>query len=124
MAPSRISKSMRAAATSERGRNPGAIAQQSETDDGAGRAPRRASFVRGGCYDHRMCEACTELDGRLEAVTKLAAPLPSRLPRVRDPVLGRWMAQQLDTLLLNVAAGRSACDVAVAEGLDTLDVGR
>src|SRR6266446_5501222 len=80
--------------------------------------------VRGGCYDHRMCEACTELDARLEAVVRLAAPLPSRLPRVRDPALGRWMAQQLDTLLRNVAGGHSACDVAVAEGLDALDVGR
>jgi len=71
-----------------------------------------------------MCEACTELDARLEAVVRLAAPLPARLPRVRDPVLGRWMAQQLDTLQRNVAAGRSACDAAVAEGLDALDVGR
>src|SRR5712671_4362678 len=71
-----------------------------------------------------MCEACTELDERLEVGARLAAPLPSRLPRVRDPELGRWMAQRLDALLRSVTAGYSALDVAIGEGLHALDVGR
>ena len=66
---------------------------------------------------------CTELDARLEAVASAAAPLPSRLPRVRDPVLGRWMAHQMDALLRNVTAGYGALDVAIGEGLDALNVG-
>src|SRR6266404_7534585 len=71
-----------------------------------------------------MCEACTELDARLEGVANVAAPLPSRLPRVRDPILGRWMAHQLDALLRNITAGYGALDVAIGEGLDALTVGR
>src|SRR5437763_10033049 len=71
-----------------------------------------------------MSDACTELDARLEAVASAAAPLPSRLPRVRDPVLGRWMAHQMDALLRNVTAGYGALDVAIGEGLDALNVGR
>ena len=71
-----------------------------------------------------MCEVSTELDARLELVERLATPLPSRLPRVRDPELGRWMAQQLDALLRNVNAGCGALDVAIGEGLHALEVGR
>jgi hypothetical protein len=71
-----------------------------------------------------MPAACTELDARLEAVASAAAPLPSRLPRVRDPALGRWMAHQMDALLRNVTAGYGALDVAIGEGLDALNVGR
>jgi hypothetical protein len=71
-----------------------------------------------------MCEACTELDAKLEVAERLAAPLPSRLPRVRDPVLARWMAAQLGTLLRNVTAGYGALDVAIGEGLEALNVGR
>src|SRR3989454_1792462 len=71
-----------------------------------------------------MCEACTELDARLEAVANAAAPLGSRLPRVRDPALGRWIAHQMDALLRNVASGYGALDVAIGEGLDALTVGR
>jgi len=70
-----------------------------------------------------MGEECTELDARLEAMASAAAPLPSRLPRVRDPVLGRWMAHQMDALLRNVTAGYGALDVAIGEGLDALNVG-
>jgi HNH endonuclease len=71
-----------------------------------------------------MCGTCTELDERLEVAERLAAPLPSRLPRVRDPALGRWIAEQLDVFLRNVTACRRALDIAVGEGLDALDVGR
>jgi len=71
-----------------------------------------------------MCEVSTELDARLELVERLATPLPSLLPRVRDPELGRWMAQQLDALLRNVTAGCGALDVAIGEGLHALDIGR
>ena len=84
----------------------------------------RATNVRGGCYDHPMSEACTELDARLEAVANAAAPLGSRLPRVRDPALGRWMAHAMEALLRNVSTGRGALDVALGEGLDALTVGR
>src|SRR5256712_992799 len=70
------------------------------------------------------CEVSTELDARLELVERLATPLPSLLPRVRDPELGRWMAQQLDALLRNVTAGCGALDVAIGEGLHALDIGR
>src|SRR2546426_41020 len=71
-----------------------------------------------------MCEACTELDARLEAVANAAAPLGSRLPRVRDPALGRWIAHHMDALLRNVSSGYGALDVAIGEGLDALTVGR
>jgi len=71
-----------------------------------------------------MCEACTEIDTRFEAVAKAAAPLGSRLPRVRDPVLGRWIAQQMSALLRNVTAGHAALDVSIGEGLEALNVGR
>src|SRR5207302_1119796 len=71
-----------------------------------------------------MGEVSTELDARLELVERLATPLPSLLPRMRDPELGRWMAQQLDALLRNVTAGCGALDVAIGEGLHALDVGR
>ena len=71
-----------------------------------------------------MSEACTELDARLEAVANAAAPLGSRLPRVRDPALGRWMAHAMEALLRNVSTGRGALDVALGEGLDALTVGR
>ena len=71
-----------------------------------------------------MCEACTEIDTRFEAVAKAAAPLGSRLPRVRDPVLGRWIAKQMHALLRNITAGHCALDVVIGEGLDALNVGR
>ncbi len=71
-----------------------------------------------------MCEACTELDARLEAVAKAAAPLGSRLPRVRDPATARWMAHQMDALFRNVTSGYGALDVAIGEGLDALSIGR
>src|SRR5882724_1219747 len=71
-----------------------------------------------------MSEACTELDARLEAVANAAASLPSRLPRVRDPALGRWMAHQMHALFRNVTTGYDAFHVAIGEGLDALNVGR
>ena len=71
-----------------------------------------------------MSEACTELDARLEAVANAAASLPSRLPRVRDPALGRWMAHRMHALFRNVTTGYDAFDVAIGEGLDALNVGR
>src|ERR1700730_19141481 len=80
--------------------------------------------VRGPCYAHHMGEACTELDARLEALAHAAAPLGSRLPRVRDPAIGRWMARGLDTLLRNLSSGCGAVDIALGEGLDALTVGR
>src|SRR2546427_11575081 len=70
-----------------------------------------------------MSEEFTELETRLEAVEKAAASLGSRIPRVRDPVLGRRIALGLDTLLRNVVSGWGAIDLAIGEGLDALSVG-
>ena len=64
------------------------------------------------------------LDARLEAVTKAAALLGSRLPRVRDPAVGLWMAHTMNALLRNISGGYGALDVALGEGLDELTVGR
>src|SRR5467141_3347076 len=80
--------------------------------------------VRGGCYARHMDEACTELDARLEALANAAAPLGSRLPRVRDPATARRMAHAMDALLRNLSSGCGALDVALGEGLDALTVGR
>ena len=71
-----------------------------------------------------MGEVCTELDARLEAVANAAALLGSRLPRVRDPALGRWMTHAIDALLRNISSGHGAIDLALGEGLDALTVGR
>jgi hypothetical protein len=71
-----------------------------------------------------MSEACTELDVRLQAVANAAAPLGPRIPRVRDPAIGRWIARAMDALLRNVSSGCGALDVALGEGLDALTVGR
>src|SRR5437867_9185440 len=71
-----------------------------------------------------MSEVCTEVDARLEAVADAAALLGSRLPRVRDPALGRWMAHAIDALLRNISSGHGGLDVAIGEGLDALTVGR
>src|SRR5438128_8951628 len=71
-----------------------------------------------------MSEGCTELDARLEAVANAAALLPWRLPRVRDPAMGCWMAHAIDALLRNISSGHGALDIALGEGLDTLTVGR
>src|SRR3989454_9093554 len=70
-----------------------------------------------------MSEGCAEIEARLEAVEKSAASLGSRIPRVRDPVLGRRIAQGLDTLLRNVVSGWGAIDLAIGDGLDALSVG-
>jgi len=80
--------------------------------------------VRGGCYARHMDEACTELDAKLEALANAAAPLGSRLPRVRDPATARRMAHAMDALLRNLSSGCGALDVALGEGLDALTVGR
>src|SRR5438445_8483843 len=71
-----------------------------------------------------MCEACREIDTRFEGVAKAAAPVGSRLPRGRDPVLGGWIAKQMHALLRNITAGHCALDVVIGEGLDALNVGR
>lgn len=70
-----------------------------------------------------MGEACADLDARLEAVAAAAAPLPSRMPRLRDPAMCRRAAQGIDALLVNVSRGHSALDLAIAEGLHALSLG-
>src|SRR5256884_6754998 len=87
------------------------------------RPPRSTLFPYTTLFRSEMGEACTELEARLEAVEKSAASLGSRIPRVRDPVLGRRIAQGLDTMLRNVVSGWGAIDLAIGEGLDALSVG-
>lgn len=70
-----------------------------------------------------MDEPCTDFDGRLEALAAAAAMLPDRLPRVRDPIHARRIAQGLHLLLANLANGRRALDLAVGEGLHALGLG-
>lgn len=71
----------------------------------------------------QMGEACADLDARLEAVAAAAAPLPSRMPRLRDPAICRRSAQAIDALLVNVSRGHSALDLAIGEGLHALSLG-
>src|SRR5262249_5166882 len=51
------------------------------------------------------------------------APLGWRLPRVRDPAIARQWAHGVHTLLVRVASGRGALDLAIGEGLAALNVG-
>jgi hypothetical protein len=75
-------------------------------------------------YPDRTSEAWLELERRLELVTKAAATLGSRIPRVRDPRFARQIAHGVDNLLHNIAAGCGALDLAVGDGLNALETGR
>ena len=60
---------------------------------------------------------------KLQVLAAAAATLPDRLPRVRDPIAGRRIAKGAHLLLANLANGRRAFDVALAEGLYALSLG-
>ena len=79
--------------------------------------------VRGPCSAAGVGDPCAALDAKLEALAALAATLPDRLPRVRDPIHGRRVALGMHLLLANLAKGNSAFDLAVAEGLHALSLG-
>jgi hypothetical protein len=62
-------------------------------------------------------------DAYLEALAKAAAILDWPLPRERDDVVCHEGARAVDALLVRVARGRGALDVAVGEALDVLGTG-
>src|SRR3954464_9710132 len=74
-----------------------------------------------------MAEAALHLsdshDAHLEALAKAAAILDWPLPRERDEAVCQEAARVIDALLVRVARGRGALDVAVGEALDVLGTG-
>ena len=74
--------------------------------------------------EDRNDEAWDQLEKRLEQVTKAAATLGSRIPRVRDPRQALVIARGLDTLLCNIAAGYNTLELAIGDGLAALETGR
>ena len=75
-------------------------------------------------FPERTTKAWQELEQRLEAVTKAAAAIGSRVPRIRDPQLALAMARGLDALLCNIAVGYNALELAIGDGLAALETGR
>jgi hypothetical protein len=65
----------------------------------------------------------TAPDGRLAALASAAAILDWPLPRERDEATCQEAARVVDALLVRVARGRGAIDVALGEGLATLGSG-
>src|SRR5437868_2235616 len=63
------------------------------------------------------------LDARLDALAHAASLLPWPLSRERDEAVCFEMARLLDALLVRVARGRGAIDVALGEGLAALSTG-
>src|SRR3954464_1484887 len=74
-----------------------------------------------------MAEAALHLsdshDAHLEALAKAAAILDWPLPRERDEAVCQEAARVIDALLVRVARGRGALDVAVGEALEVLGTG-
>src|SRR3954470_9349202 len=68
--------------------------------------------------------AWLELERRLELVTKGAATLGSRIPRIRAPRFARPVAHGLDALLGNITVGYNALELAIGDGLAALEIGR
>jgi hypothetical protein len=60
------------------------------------------------------------MDARLEALANAAAILDWPLPRERDEATCHELARVVDALLVRVARGKGALDIAVGEGLDVL----
>jgi hypothetical protein len=75
-------------------------------------------------FPERTSEAWRALEKRLEAVTKVAATLGSRIPRIRDPRLALTIARGLDALLRNITTGYNALELALGDGLAALETGR
>ena len=75
-------------------------------------------------FPDRTGEAWHALERRLAAVTKAAAALGTRIPRLRDPRLALTIARGLDALLCNITAGYNALELAIGEGLAALETGR
>ncbi|MFL5246188.1 MAG: hypothetical protein ACJ79V_00065, partial [Myxococcales bacterium] len=62
-------------------------------------------------------------DPRLSALASAAAILDWPLPRERDEATCHEAARVVDAILVRVARGRGALDVALGEGLATLGAG-
>jgi len=58
--------------------------------------------------------------GRIDALGKAAAILEYPLPRERDDATCQLAARAIDALLVRVAKGRGAVDVAIGEGLEAM----
>jgi hypothetical protein len=63
------------------------------------------------------------LEARLERLTAAAALLESPLPRELNEAVCHEAVRVIDALLVRVARGRGALDVAIGEGLDALSAG-
>ena len=79
--------------------------------------------AQGAAAPDPASETWRELERRLEELTEAAEELGWRLPRTRDPRLAREMAVALDTLLVDVAKGHGALDLAIGDGLLALGTG-
>ena len=75
-------------------------------------------------FPDRSSEAWQELEKRLAGLTKAAATLGSRIPRIRDPQFALTVARGLDALLCNIAVGYNALELAIGDGLAALETGR
>jgi hypothetical protein len=64
-----------------------------------------------------------DLDAHLTALANAAAILEWPLPRERDEATCHELARLVDALLVRVARGRGALDIAVGEALDILGTG-
>src|SRR5437764_6989205 len=89
---------------------------------------RAASNVGGGRYHYpSMAEAALHFPdphvAHLAALADAAAILEWPLPRERDEATCHELTRLVDALLVRVARGRGALDVAVGEGLDLLGSG-
>src|SRR5438874_2803539 len=80
--------------------------------------------VGGGCYDRSVIGASTHFaDGHLDALAAAASILPWPLPRERDESVCHETVRAVEALLIRVARGAGALDVAIGEGLATLGTG-
>ena len=70
-----------------------------------------------------MSETFADLDRRMDEIAPAVANLGWRVPRVRDPAVARRMAHGIHAVLVHVAKGRGALDIAIGEGLAALSVG-
>jgi hypothetical protein len=83
-----------------------------------------ASSVGGGCYHRGVIGASSHFaDGHLEALAAAASILPWPLPRERDEAVCCETVRAVEALLIRVARGVGALDVAIGEALATLSIG-
>src|SRR5438105_10442297 len=75
-------------------------------------------------FPDRTSEAWQQLEKRLEALTRAAATLGSRIPRIRDPRLALTIAHGRDTPWCTLTTAYTALDRATGAGLAPLETGR